>query len=311
MKAVLPAFVRPLLEPRLPVDLKVTWVEGRDDAAAAIVDADIGWVDLPPHGLTSEAVAAGARLRWLFTAIAGIESLDLAALRARGTVVTNGAGLIAAAVAEYAVMGVLVAAKRFDEVVRSQDRREWPRDAPGKIELQGTTALIVGHGAIGRMIGERLAAFGVAVTGVTRSGRDETLAADAWRDRLGTFDWVILAAPSTNATRAMIGGDELAAMKSTAWLVNIARGDMIDQAALLGALEGGTIGGAFLDPTDPEPLPAKHPLWAAPNTMITMHLSGRSQTRMFRRAVDLFLDNLDAFLHDRPMRNLVDLDAGY
>lgn len=311
MKAVLPAFVRPLLEPRIPADMDISWVTTREEAAAAIVGADIGWVDLPPHGLTAEAVAAGARLRWLFTAIAGIESLDLAGLRARGTIVTNGAGLIAAAVADYAVMGVLVAAKRFDQVVRSQDRREWPRDAPGKIELQGTAALIVGYGAIGRMIGDRLAAFGVGVTGVTRSGRDGTLSADMWRDKLGAFDWVILASPSTEATRAMIGADEFAAMKSTAWLINIARGDMIDQAALLAALHSGTIGGAFLDPTDPEPLPADHPLWTAPNTMITMHLSGRSQTRMFKHAVDLFVDNFDAFLHDRPMRNVVDLDAGY
>jgi phosphoglycerate dehydrogenase-like enzyme len=166
-------------------------------------------------------------------------------------------------------------------------------------------------GAIGKLIGERLAAFGVEVTGVTRSGRDDTLKPDQWQAKLGAFDWVILAAPSTDATKAMVGTAELAAMKPSAWLINIARGDMIEEAALLDALNGRKIAGAFLDPTSPEPLPADHPLWSAPNCMITMHLSGRSQTKMFPRAAALFLRNIDAFVNGRPMENVVDLDAGY
>lgn len=311
LNVVLPALARGLLEARLPDGLAVTWVTTRAEATAAMAEADIGWVDLYPHGLTGEAVAAGAKLRWLFTAIAGIESLDLTTLRARGTVVTNGAGINAIAVAEYAVMGVLVAAKRFDEVVRLADRREWPDYAPGRQELYETSALIVGYGAIGRLIGARLAAFGVDVTGVTRSGRDGTLRPDAWKPRLGTFDWVILAAPSTGDTRALIGAAEFAAMKAGAWLVNIARGDMVDQPALITALQDKQIAGAFLDTVDPEPLPADDPLWTAPNAIHSMHLSGRSQTRMFVRAAELFLRNLDAFLAGRAMENVVDLEAGY
>jgi phosphoglycerate dehydrogenase-like enzyme len=206
---------------------------------------------------------------------------------------------------------VLAAAKRFDEVVRAHDRHEWPKDSPGKVELFETKALIVGMGAIGKLIGERLAAFGVEVTGVTRSGRDGTLQPDQWQAKLGAFDWVILAAPSTDATKAMVGAAELAAMKPSAWLINIARGDLIDEAALLDALNGRKIAGAFLDPTSPEPLPTDHPLWSAPNCMITMHLSGRSQTKMFPRAAALFLRNIDAFVSGRPMENVVDLDAGY
>ncbi len=311
MKAVLPAFTRTLLADRLPDDIEVVWVATREQAVAAVADADIAWVDLLPHGLTQEAVAAGGKLKWLFTAIAGLESLDLGALARQGTVVTNGAGILAIAVAEYAVMGVLVAAKRFDEVVRAHDRHEWLGDAPGKIELSDTRALVIGYGSIGRAIGERLAAFGVAVTGVTRSGGDGLLTPDEWRDRLGTFDWVILAAPSTQTTKALIGEAELAAMKPTAWLINIARGDMIDEDALIAALTTKTIAGAFLDPTDPEPLPADHPIWDTPNTMVTMHLSGRSQTTMFRRAAVLFLENLAAWRENRPMKNVVDLAAGY
>ena len=276
-----------------------------------IVDADIAWVDMQRGVWTGEAVAKATKLRWLSTIFAGIDFLDLDRLRANGTIVTNGTGINALAVAEYAVMGVLVAAKRYDEVVRLADKHEWTLQAPGQIELFETSALIVGMGAIGKLIGERLAAFGVAVTGVTRSGRGGTLQPDQWQEKLGEFDWVILAAPSTDATKAMIGAAELAAMKPGAWLINIARGDMIEEAALLDALNGRRIAGAFLDPTHPEPLPSDHPLWSAPNCLITMHLSGRSQTKMFPRAAALFLHNIDAFVSGRPMENVVDLDAGY
>ena len=312
MKAVLPALARPLLEPRLPPQLEVAWFTKPAEANAGIADADIAWVDMQPSSLVAAAIhASGPRLKWVSTLYAGLDAFPLDLLRERGVTLTNGAGINAYAVAEYAVLGVLAAAKRFDEVVRAHDRHEWPKDAPGKIELFETRALVIGYGAIGRLIGERLEAFGVSVTGVTRSGRDGTITPDRWRARLGEFDWVILAAPSTDDTKALFGAPELAVMKPGAWLINIARGDMIDDHALIAALKGGRLGGAFLDPTSPEPLPPEHPLWLAPNCMISMHLSGRSQTKMFQRAAALFLDNLHAFMAGEPMRNVTDLAAGY
>lgn len=310
-KAVLPALARPLIEPGLPAGIEPHWFTSREEAIALVVDADIAWVDMPRPEWTGETAAAGERLKWLSTIYAGIDAFDTSLLKARGTILTNGVGINAIAVAEYAVMGVLAAAKRFDQVVRAQDRREWLHDAPGKVELFETRALIIGYGTIGRMIGERLAAFGVEVTGVTRSGREGTLTPDEWRDRIGEFDWIILAAPSTADTHALLGASELAAMKRGAWLINVARGDMVDQPALIGALEKRRIAGAFLDVTDPEPLPEGNPLWSAPNTILTMHMSGRSQTRMFMRAAALFLENTRAFVEGKPMRNVVDLDAGY
>lgn len=312
MKAVLPAAARPLLEGRLPADLDVAWFRDVNEAKAGIAEAAIAWVDMAEtKHVAATIAAAGPGLEWLSTIYAGLDALPIGFLRDRGVTVTNGAGINAIAVAEYAVMGVLVAAKRFDTVVRAHDRREWLTTPPGRVELADTRALVIGYGTIGRMIGDRLSAFGVDVTGVTRSGRDDTLGPDDWRATLGTYDWVILAAPSTNATKAMIGTAELAAMKPGAWLVNIARGDMIDDDALLGALTSGGIAGAFLDPTSPEPLPADHPLWSAPNTIVTMHLSGQSQTKMFPRAAKLFLENLDAYQAGKPMTNVVDLHAGY
>ena len=311
MKAVLPALARPLIEAGLPPEIAPHWFTSREEAIDLVADADIAWVDMQRPEWTGEAAAAGARLKWLSTIYAGIDAFDADLLKARGTILTNGVGINAIAVAEYAVMGMLAAAKRFDQVVRTADRREWPTDAPGKVELYETRALIVGYGTIGRMIGERLTAFGVEVTGVTRSGRDGTLTPDQWRDRIGTFDWIILAAPSTGDTHALIGAAELTAMKPGAWLINVARGDMIDQSALIEALEKRRIAGAFLDVVDPEPLPAEHPLWTAPNVIHSMHLSGRSQTKMFMRAAALFLENASAFVEGRSMKNVVDLDAGY
>ncbi|MCC2980182.1 D-2-hydroxyacid dehydrogenase [Sphingomonas sp. IC4-52] len=312
MKAVLPAIARPLLEPQLPPDLDVAWWSSPDDAKAMIADAEIAWVDMQPTKLTEETLrAAGDGLKWVSTIYAGLDAFPLDVLRARGATLTNGVGINAIAVAEYAALGVLAAAKRLDDVIRAQDRAEWLRDSPGKIELAETKAIVIGYGAIGRLIGDRLAAFGVEVTGVTRSGSNGTLTPDAWRARLGEFDWVVLAAPSTGETKSMIGGAEIAAMKPGAWLINIARGDMIDDDALLAALHSGKLGGAFLDPTNPEPLPADHPLWKAPNCMISMHLSGRSQTKMFQRAGAMFLRNLEAYRTGRPMENVADLDRGY
>jgi len=311
MKLVLPAIARALLEPHLPAGLDVAWFSNHEDALAQVIDADIAWVDMQRPAWTGEAVAAGVKLKWVSTIYAGLDAFPLATLKSRGTVLTNGTGISAVAVAEYAVMGMLAAAKRYDDVVRFADKHEWTIAAPGQIELLDTSALIIGYGAIGKLIGARLAAFGVTVTGVTRSGSDGTLTPDQWPTRIGEFDWVVLAAPSTGETKALLGAAEFAAMKTSAWLINIARGDMVDQDALIEALRARTIAGAFLDTVHPEPLPPDHPLWSAPNTLHSMHLSGRSQTKMFQRATALFLDNLTAFLAAKPMRNVVDLDAGY
>lgn len=311
MKAVLPALARPLVEPHLPAGIDVQWFSTREEAVEMVADAEIGWVDMNKPADWGAAVAAGTRLKWLSTIYAGLDALDTRLLLERGTRVTNGSGVNAHTVAEYAVMGALVAAKRYDEVVRAADRHEWPLEAPGKTELFESSALVIGYGTIGRLIGERMRGFGAAVTAVTRSGSEGTLGPDQWRERLGEFDWIMLAAPATHESHHMIDAAELAAMKPGAWIVNVGRGDTIDQDALIEALHKRRIGGAFLDTVSPEPLPPDHPLWTAPNAILSMHLSGRSQTRMFTRATALFVENLKAFLAGEPLRNEVDLAAGY
>jgi phosphoglycerate dehydrogenase-like enzyme len=146
---------------------------------------------------------------------------------------------------------------------------------------------------------------------VRRSGGEGCLTPDQWRDQLGSFDWVILAVPATPETDGMISAGELAAMKSDAVIVNIARGAVIDQPALVEALQKQAIGGAFLDVTTPEPLPADDVLWTLDNAHISMHLSGRAQDKMFIRSADRFLDNLDRYRKGEPLAPIFDPRLGY
>jgi phosphoglycerate dehydrogenase-like enzyme len=202
-------------------------------------------------------------------------------------------------------------AKGYREVVEAQQRREWLQDSPGKRELFGSKALLLGYGAIGKLIAERLAGFNVDVTVVRRSAGLGTIGPNDWQARLGEFDWVILAVPATEETDAMIGAAELAAMKADAVLINIARGAVVDQEALVAALKAKAIHAAFLDVTTPEPLLADHELWTLPNAHVTMHLSGRAQDKMFVRSVERFLVNLGRYQRGEPVEPAVDLVRGY
>ena len=307
----LSGLIRPLLEPRLPEGLDVRWFMTKEEALKAVPEAEIGWFDMYEQDAMAETLRAATNLKWLNSIYAGLDFLPMDVLIERGITVTNGAGINALTIAEYVVMGMLNIAKGYRDVVRAQERREWLLDSPGKRELAGSKALLLGYGAIGKLIKPRLEGFDVDVTVVRRTPAEGVLTPDQWRDKLGEFDWVILAVPATPETDGMIGAAELAAIKSDAVLVNIARGAVIDQPALVDALTAKTIGGAFLDVTTPEPLPADHPLWALDNAHITMHLSGRAQDKMFQRSADRFLDNLDKYLKGEPIGPIFDPALGY
>lgn len=310
-KLILAGLIRPLIEPHLPPGVDVRWFMSKEEALALAPEAEIGWFDMYDKRDMSEVIAAATKLKWLNSIYAGVDGMPLELLAQRGVTVTNGAGINAITIAEYVVMGMLTVAKGYADVIRAQDRREWLQDSPGKLELHGSKALLLGYGAIGKLIEERLTPFGVEVTVVRRSPGANTLTPDAWRARLGEFDWVILAVPATAETERMIGTEELAAMKPTATLINIARGSVVDTHALTFALKTGVIASAFLDVTDPEPLPAHHPLWALDNAHITMHLSGRAQDKMFARSAERFLANLDRYLNGEPLSPQVNLALGY
>ena len=309
--AVMSALVRPLIETQLPPDLDVRWFMTKEEAMALAPIADIGWFDMYDKNDMAETISAATNLKWLNSIYAGVDGMPIPQLRDRGVMVTNGAGINAITIAEYVVMGMLTMAKGYRDVVHAQGRHDWLQDSPGKIELFGSKALLLGYGAIGKLIEERLNAFQVDMTIVRRSAGPNTLGPDQWRDKLGEFDWIILAVPATAETDGMIGKTELAAMKPTARIVNIARGSVIDQDALVAALKGRQIAEAFLDVTTPEPLPADNPLWELPNAHVTMHLSGRAQDKMFVRAAQRFLENLARYRAGDALTPLVNLDLGY
>ena len=313
IKALLPTVARPLIEARLPDDLSVSWFSSREEAIEGAREAEIAWLDMNDKKAMRAAVDAAGKLEWLFTIYAGLDHFPTEGLGERGVTLTNGVGINTIAVAEYAVLGMLALAKRYDEVVRIADKREWPQDPPGNREMYDSKAMILGYGAIGEAIGDRLRAFGVDVTGVARTPRPDqgVIGQDQWRGRLGESDWLVVALPSTGETEQLIGKTEFDAMKTGALLCNIARGEIIDQQALIAALQTGRLAGAYLDVTDPEPLPLGHPLWEAPNTLFSMHLSGRSTQKMFLRAGELFLENLERYRTGGDMKNVVDLKLGY
>lgn len=308
---VMSGLMRPLVEDRLPGWVEPRWFLTKEEAVALAPQAEIGWFDMNDKQGMTAAMTAATRLKWLNSIYSGFDGLPLEVLRERGTVVTNGAGINAITIAEYVVMGMLTIAKGYRDVVRAQDRHEWLTASPGKAELFESKALLLGYGAIGKLIEERLQGFGVAVTVVRRTPGPGTLAPGEWRARLGEFDWVILAVPATAETDGMIGSAELAAMKPSATLINIARGTVVDQEALVAALRERRIASAFLDVTTPEPLPADDPLWSLDNAHVTMHLSGRAQDKMFLRAAERFLANLDRWHKGEPVQPQVDLSLGY
>jgi phosphoglycerate dehydrogenase-like enzyme len=309
--AVLSGLIRPLLETQLPDWVEPHWFMTKDEALALALMAEIGWFDMINQGDMAAVISAATNLKWLNSIYAGVDNLPLEQLKNQGTVITNGAGINAITIAEYVVMAMLTVAKGYREVVRAQDRNEWLFDSPGKVELLGSKALLLGYGAIGQLIQPRLEAFGVDVSVVRRSAGPGTLTPDQWRAKLGEFDWVILAVPATPETDGMIGAAELAAMKSSATLINIARGTLVDQDALITALEDRQIGAAFLDVTTPEPLPEDHPLWQLENAHISMHLSGRAQNKMFIRSAQRFLENLERYRAGDTLEPRVNLELGY
>ncbi|MBP6362211.1 MAG: D-2-hydroxyacid dehydrogenase [Novosphingobium sp.] len=308
---VLNALLKPLLEPHLPSWVDVRWYATKAEVVELAPLAEIGWFDMHSKADMAEVFQRAIKLEWLNSVYAGVESFPLDLLETRGVMLTNGAGINAVPIAEYIVMLMLAQCKGYRDVVRAQDRHEWLKDSPGKRELSGATALILGYGAIGQEVEKRLAGFEMEVSKVRRSAGPGTLGPDEWRGRLGEFDWIIISVPATPETEGMIGTAELAAMKAGAVLVNVARGSVIDQAALTAALTEGRIGGALLDVTVPEPLPADHPLWDLENTQITMHLSGRAQDRMFQRSAARFLENLARFHRGERLEPLVDFALGY
>lgn len=283
---------------------------------------------------TPFALESAPNLRWVQVNSAGVDLLYDTPTWQSEIAITNASGIHAVQIAEY-VLGMLLAyAHHFPEAARFQSGAHWPAMSEKLVlatrELRGKTLGILGYGAIGREVARLAAAFGMRVIATRRAGR--AAAFDGWTppgtgDAAGSIpqhfyelselpgmlpecDMLVLALPLSSQTHHLIGQAELALMRRHAFLVNIGRGPLIDHTALVAALQARSIGGAALDVTEPEPLPASSPLWGLDNVIITPHISGMS-TYYNDRIVELFCDNLRRYLDGEPLFNLVQRDSGY
>ena len=246
-------------------------------------------------------------LKWLQSASAGVDHPSFGQLAARGVRVTTSHGQ-AIGMADYVLAGVLDHFQRGPERREAQALREWRRGIRIR-ELNDTRWLVIGLGAIGEAVAARAKAFGADVTGVRRnpaadSAADRIASPDEIVALLPTADVVVLACPLTPATRQMANASFFAAMKPDAILVNVGRGELVDEAALLAALDAGKPARAVLDVFETEPLPADSPFWTHPRVSVTAHASGFGVGQDDRNR-DLFLDNLERYLSGRPLRNEV------
>ncbi|MGY4100775.1 D-2-hydroxyacid dehydrogenase [Nocardia sp. R16R-3T] len=255
---------------------------------------------------------AADRLRWLHMGSTGVDPVMFPELRESEVVVTNTRGVFDTAIAEYVLGQILGFAKDLSGSLRLQQRHEWRHRESERIA--GASVLIVGTGSIGRATARLLRAAGMTVRAVGRRARAidpdfGTVSTDLHAE-LPIADYVVAVAPLTPQTREMFDAKAFAAMKPHARFVNVGRGELVVTDDLLAALSTGSIAGAALDVVDPEPLPARHPLWDMPNVLITPHNSGDFSG--WRTAVvAAFTHNFDNWIADRPLDNVVDKELGY
>jgi phosphoglycerate dehydrogenase-like enzyme len=256
------------------------------------------------------------RVRWVHSRAAGLDRLLFPELIESPAILTNGRGVFSAPLAEFAIGAALFFAKDFRRMVRSQAAGAW--DQFDIAQIEGRTIGIVGYGDIGRTVAEKARAMGMRVLALRCRPElsagdplvDEALPPARLHDLLSRSDYVVVAAPLTAETEGMIGDAELAAMRQAAVLMNVGRGPVVDEAALVRALERGSIRGAALDVFDREPLPEGHPFYRLDNVLLSPHCADHTPDWL-ARAMRCFLDNFARFRKGEPLRNVVDKRRGY
>ena len=284
-----------------------------ENGLAAAADAEVAFSGNNPRRVR-QLLDATPKLRWYHTVSAGVENMPLPELAQRGIVLTNNSGSYDIQIAEHLMAFVFAASRQLHRYRDSQRANEWKEQQHQ--ELRDATMVVYGMGSIGGEIARLASAVGMRVIGVRRKGGppepgiDRVVAADRLADVVGDADYVAIAAPLTTATRGAISRDVIARMKPTAWIMNIARGAIVDEPAMVEALQAKRIGGAALDVFTTEPLPKDSPLWNLENVIITPHHSG-SSPRAGERTLALFAENLRRYKAGEPLINRVDFEAGY
>lgn len=285
-----------------------------DELTDALQEADalVGW------RVPEEAIQNARNLKWIHRGAAGVEDLITPTLRESDIILTNSSGVHAVNISEHVLACMLAFARRLPKLINMQRDRVWNGSRIiGVFELSGQRVTLVGLGDIGQAVATRAKALGMTTIGVRRDaslprpdGIDTLMSSDRLHDALGAANHVVNSLPLTGSTRGMFDAAAFAAMRPGSYFYNVGRGRTVDQDALIAALDRGTIAGAALDVTDPEPLPEDSPLWEMPNVIITGHTSGKTP-QMWGRILDLVETNLQRYQAGDPMINVVDLDAGY
>ncbi len=312
MRAVSPRIDVVPLTYRPPRDGKPT-AEQIAEVTAALRGVEVLFAQA---NLPGEALRAASSLRWFQVTSAGVDRMAADGLLDAGFTVTKVSGLAAPAMAEWVIAAMLILTKNIHVSLRQQAERKW--GFHWARELTGKTCGIVGLGAIGRETARRARAMGMEVVATRRSATPDATDPDCdrlfpqadLRALLACADFVVLCMPLTAESRGMIGRLELAAMKPTASLINVARGAVVDQEALIRALQDGTIASAALDVVEPEPLPEESPLWSLPNVMLTPHNSGAVEG-YWARAAEMFIRNLERYVAGEPLEGLADGRLAY
>lgn len=298
-------------------ELDVVHLDSYDELEGAIGDAEIyiGW------SIRAEQFVTARRLRWIHSPTAAVHQLLLPEVVASPVVITNARSVHGPVVAESVMALLLALARRLPSAVRYQQRHEWAQKAifderTRPRELRGATLLLVGYGSIGREVARRALAFEMKVV-VTREHPEpqpgiDVHSSDELDSLLPTADFIVLAAPLTPKTTALMNRERFARMKPDAYLFNVGRGPVVDEAALLAALKEKKIGGAALDVFVTEPLPQDSPLWDAPNLLVTPHMTAiTAKDTLWERHYELIAENMRRWLIGRELLNLVDKSKGY
>ena len=300
-----------VLRAALPDD-RIIGIEGDDLGPAKEAEAVFG-------GFTLErfrSVLGLPALRWIHTFSAGVDRYMPEVTGHPDILLTNNSGAYDIPIAEHVIAMIFAAAKRVPEHLLAQGRSEWQREVP-HAEVRDATLVILGMGSIGGELARLASGVGMRVIAVRRDasrpggpGVERVVPSDRFAEVAREADYVAVTAALTPATRGMLSAEVIAGLKPTAWVINIARGPIIDEAALAAALREHRIGGAALDVFETEPLPATSPLWSLDNAILTPHISN-SSPRVRERSLALVVENVRRFKAGEPLLNLVDRAAGY
>jgi phosphoglycerate dehydrogenase-like enzyme len=311
-----PSWLRERLEQDFP-QLKFVQLQNYDHVQEEIPEAEIfiGWA------LRSEQFVAAKKLKWIHSPAAAVHQLMYPELIHSSVVLTNSSGVHGPVVAEHAIAVMLALAKRLPQAMQYQAKKIWSQDLlwnqrPRPREVAGATVAVVGMGGIGREFTARAKALGMKVLAVRESpakgtdGADAVYSSSQIDEVLPQADYVLLCTPVTPATIGIINQARLNRMKPDAYLMNVGRGPLVDEAALLDALKNHRIAGAALDVFEEEPLSPDSPLWLLDNLLITPHTAAVTE-RLWDRHYQLIVENLKRFLAGQPLLNEVDKSRGY